>query len=409
MGYLLLSIHFESIKMYISSSTMAFRKDAKFLMANYEKCIYDYLEEGCINNREKICDLYQKMKEKKYVCIFGAGQLGSSVVNLFYKLDSEIIVNFICDNAPEKWGKTIFRNIKCISPLELKKYADDLIVIIATKYHRDIYEQLKNDGFQNVYSVLNHFGLRNALMSMQNPDIVKFVGNNIKELMNIVADDQSKETILAIAKNWFNFLPDAVQYDKTCTDRAYFVKKIINLQKNEVFIDAGAFDGDTIKEFLIENDNKFKAIHTFEMDKQNYGYLLDTLNSLDEDIRKRIFPYNIGLWNEKGRVMYNALLQGSNVDEEGDTCGELDCVDNLLSSEDVSYIKMDIEGAELKALQGAKRVIQAKKPKLAICLYHNPEDLWKIPQYIKSIVPEYNIYIRQHMSLECESICYCVL
>ena len=70
---------------------------------------------------------------------------------------------------------------------------------------------------------------------------------------------------------------------------------------------------------------------------------------------------------------------------------------------------MDIEGAELKALKGAQHIIKTQRPKLAICLYHNPEDLWEIPNYIKQIVPEYKIYFRQHMELECESVCYVVI
>jgi FkbM family methyltransferase len=378
-------------------------------MEYYEKNVFHYLEQGFIKNRNEIINLYKRMKGAKYVCVFGAGQLGSSIVNLFYKMDLDININFMCDNSPEKWGKTIFRDIKCISPRELKGYADDLMIIVATKYYQDIYEQLKADGFKDVYCILNYFGLKNALTSISNPEILHSVGSNIMGLMDIVADEQSKKTIFAIVKNWFNFSPINVRYDNICTDKAYYVKEIIKLTSSEVFVDAGAFDGDTIKEFLIETGKNFKKIYAFEMDARNYEMLLDTVNLFSEDTKQRIISYNIGLWNEKGPFMYNALLQGSNVDDGGDIRGELDCIDNLLSNQDVTYIKMDIEGAELQALQGAKGIIYAKRPKLAICLYHKPEDLWQIPQYIKTIVPEYKIYIRQHMLLECESICYSVL
>lgn len=69
---------------------------------------------------------------------------------------------------------------------------------------------------------------------------------------------------------------------------------------------------------------------------------------------------------------------------------------------------MDIEGAELKALEGYQNILKAHKPKLAISIYHNFNDLWEIPLYIKKIVPEYKIYIRHHTNDFYETMCYAV-
>lgn len=63
-----------------------------------------------------------------------------------------------------------------------------------------------------------------------------------------------------------------------------------------------------------------------------------------------------------------------------------------------TFIKMDIEGAELDALRGAEELIKANKPKLAICLYHHVHDLWTIPLYVKSLVPEYKLFCRENRS-----------
>jgi hypothetical protein len=62
----------------------------------------------------------------------------------------------------------------------------------------------------------------------------------------------------------------------------------------------------------------------------------------------------------------------------------------------VTFIKMDIEGSELNALKGAEQTIRKYKPKLAICVYHRAKDLITIPQYIKTLVPEYKLYFRAH-------------
>ena len=72
-------------------------------------------------------------------------------------------------------------------------------------------------------------------------------------------------------------------------------------------------------------------------------------------------------------------------------------------------IKMDIEGSELEALKGSKKVIQRDKPRLAICIYHKPEDMTEIPLYIKELVPEYKLYIRHHSNAGTETVLYAVM
>ena len=86
---------------------------------------------------------------------------------------------------------------------------------------------------------------------------------------------------------------------------------------------------------------------------------------------------------------------------------QLDCValDEVIR-ESVSLIKMDIEGREMKALAGAKTLITTYKPKLAICIYHKYEDLWEIPEYIHSLVPEYKFYIRHHGPFYTDTVLY---
>ena len=71
--------------------------------------------------------------------------------------------------------------------------------------------------------------------------------------------------------------------------------------------------------------------------------------------------------------------------------------------EQVTFIKLDVEGAELEALQGAKRIITENRPKLAVCLYHKKEDYWRIPYYVKSLVPEYRLYIRHYSNYSAET------
>lgn len=72
----------------------------------------------------------------------------------------------------------------------------------------------------------------------------------------------------------------------------------------------------------------------------------------------------------------------------------------------MTFIKMDIEGSELNVLKDARKTIMKYKPRLAICIYHKPEDIYEIPEYILSIVPEYRFWIRHYSSYTWETALY---
>ena len=105
---------------------------------------------------------------------------------------------------------------------------------------------------------------------------------------------------------------------------------------------------------------------------------------------------------------FNALNNSdSMIAETGETCIEVMPIDEAVDpSQRVTYIKMDVEGSELESLKGAKRTILKDRPKLAICIYHKPEDMLTLPLYIKSLVPEYKLYLRHHSGTESETVLY---
>jgi hypothetical protein len=85
-------------------------------------------------------------------------------------------------------------------------------------------------------------------------------------------------------------------------------------------------------------------------------------------------------------------------------------IDNL-NLEKVTFIKMDVEGAELNALKGAEKTILKDKPKLAICIYHSNEDMVCIAEYIHNLAPEYKLYVRQHFLFPsaAETVLYAIM
>ena len=71
-------------------------------------------------------------------------------------------------------------------------------------------------------------------------------------------------------------------------------------------------------------------------------------------------------------------------------------IDTLLEDERVTYIKMDVEGAEMEALKGGKEQIKRNKPKLFIAAYHHDADIFLLPLFMWQLVPEYKVYLRKH-------------
>ena len=112
-----------------------------------------------------------------------------------------------------------------------------------------------------------------------------------------------------------------------------------------------------------------------------------------------------GLFDKDGTISFMSQDgEGSLICEEGTEKIDICKIDTEAS--DATFIKMDIEGAELKALMGAKETIVKNKPKLAISIYHKPEDIIEIPKYLKTLVPEYKFYLRQYTMSYLECVLY---
>lgn len=346
--------------------------------------------------------LKRKYSKYKHICIFGAGNIGFGTADAFIK--EGISIDFFCDNDKKKVGK-LYNNIKCISFNELTKIKQETIVIIATRYYKDIYNQLIEYNFLNIDRVFtNKFNIDNYLVNNNRENIIL----RLEELMDILEDKESKRILVRIIEEWFNHEYNYGQLDDICSDDQYFCEDIIKLSQHEVFLDGGAYIGDTLDDFLEKCDYKFDKAILFELNERIYGSLKHNIEYKHHNVIDKIFSYNMGLSNSENEIFYDDFDEGSIINDSGNNKGKIVSIDNILN-ERVTFIKMDIEGEEVLALEGARDTIKKYKPKLAICLYHNPDHLWEIPLYIKKIVPEYKIYIRHHTDLLNETVCYAII
>lgn len=173
---------------------------------------------------------------------------------------------------------------------------------------------------------------------------------------------------------------------------------IISSQINEVYVDVGCFDGGTILAFReFAGESGYKHIFGYEPSPESYE---KTLDAISENEVLRVTILKKGLWDSKDRLYFTDLSGDSNkISENGEISIETAILDDDAAAhgEKVTLIKMDIEGAELNALRGAKNIIRRDKPRLIISLYHKPEDLLNISSFILETNPDYKLYLR-HLS-----------
>jgi FkbM family methyltransferase len=146
------------------------------------------------------------------------------------------------------------------------------------------------------------------------------------------------------------------------------------------------------------------------------AFAFEPNRSIFEELEKkfsgdaRVKAINAGVWNIKKRIAFDFEdSRGSRANPEADNFLDVVSIDDTLRNEYVSFIKMDVEGAEKEALAGAEKTIMQYRPNLAICVYHKREDLIEIPLFINRLVPEYKIYLRHHTKGCAETVCYATL
>ena len=171
-------------------------------------------------------------------------------------------------------------------------------------------------------------------------------------------------------------------------------------------MDIGAYNGDTIRDFASRTQNKYDKIFSFELDTINFNELQDNVETMHEQDRIKI--YNLGIWDCECDIPYS-IGESQRTLRSGNGQGHVVPLDEIPQGECVPFIKMDIAGAEPQALRGAENIIRSQRPKLAVCVYNDFRHLWEIPLLIKSMVPEYNIFLRHHTKLEYETVCYATL
>lgn len=211
-------------------------------------------------------------------------------------------------------------------------------------------------------------------------------------LYSRLGDRHSKLVLTSMLYNWITFDPDYISGMKEANYVDYFDLDLVRCDEEEVFVDCGAWTGDSTLDY-IQTYGKYKKIYCYEIDDLNMETMKKILSGYP-DIEYR----NKGVGNKNGMgYIASSFVTSCHKLTEYDIGKAIEVVrldDDI--HEKVTLIKMDIEGAEQDALLGCTRHIREEKPKLLISVYHNNEDIWKIPQMIIGMDPGYQLYLRSN-------------
>lgn len=333
------------------------------------------------------------------VVVWGAGLMGQLEVPL---LEKELHITAFFDNNEEKQRSGILGR-PCIAPERIQTYNSPFVLVSTIKSYTEIEPKL------------NDMGVRHCTVDAY------VIHQYAEKFYQIYCDlDESSKPIYAKIL-WYRLTGDTEHIYTICSDNQYFALPQFRFCcSDEVFIDCGAFVGDVVEKFIENNLGVFKRIYAFEPNRAAFEAMkrrIDNLHNIWLFRDNQIVCEQKCVGNECKEVKFcqnvenaaNCSIQEGNGTKERVEIVSLDQYFADYGEQRITFLKADIEGFEWDMLLGAQQMIRRNKPKLAISIYHNIYDFYRIPILLKELVPEYRISMRHHWNSFSETILYCYI
>jgi len=163
------------------------------------------------------------------------------------------------------------------------------------------------------------------------------------------------------------------------------------------FVDCGAYDGDTVAAFIEHSPGGYERIHALEPDPRSYARLLARVGAMPATHAARIVTYPLGVWDQSGTQPFAGDgTAASALHSAGSGVVGVVALDDLLAPDANHLIKLDVEGAEARALRGAQRTLANGRNGVAVSLYHRPDDIVELPRLVDDLVPNARFLLRSH-------------
>lgn len=367
--------------------------------------------EGCW---EKFKSYYMPYVSNKNIILYGNGIYGkfmfAALSEIGYRNNIKYIINDFINETGTYEGVSIVK----YSDISINDKSD--IVVVGIQNSDKLIEKFQKDGHNYIFADSAQSFYQDNLMGSVYHCINMSVINDVfyriryyyekmidKEeyIISLYKEDLSRQII----KNRLDFYKtgDCKYIDSTPVSASeYYSQEYYHITNNEVYVDCGAYDGDSIIDFIRFVDGRYDKIIGFEPDSISFEKLK---KNVSEHSNIKIFNYASGKENGEVRFESTGTLGSSLSDIQGDIV-EVKKLDDLLRNERITLIKIDVEGAELDTLEGLRSTITSQKPKMAVCIYHMMNDIIDIIEYISSLVSEYKFIVRQHVNSILDTVLY---
>jgi len=344
--------------------------------------------------------------------LHGAGELGREMLKRLRAAGVEPVA--FTDDTAEKQGRTI-DGLTVMSPCTACERFGAGLVFVVTILNPLVNfvtarRRLRESGAARVISFL-HLAWRYPQTCLpyrqfESPSTLLEKAGDIRRAFPIFADDESRRQFVAHLR--FRLHLDYAALPPNAPDNYFPAGLLPALPPEAVFVDCGAYDGDTIRAFLAHQRGKFKSIFAFEPDPQSYKQLQTYVSSLRAEDAQRIQLFQAAVGEQRARLRFDAA---GNMSSSFSNAGAIEVtvlpIDEVVAESGASlYLKFDVEGAELAALKGSGELISRARPLLALSVYHRPDDLWQLPLYLAAQDLDYRLYLRTQGEDGTEVICY---
>ena len=341
--------------------------------------------------------------KRDQLVLCGAGGLGRKILAGLRVAGVEPLC--FTDNNRALAGKTV-DGLRVVAPEEAaKEFGGTAAFVVAVwgAHSRDRLAdrkaQWKALGCETVISFLPLFwkfpGNYLPHYSCDLPHKVFERANEVMKAASLLADDRSRAEFNAQVR-WrteldFGGLPAPVP------GLPYFPEDVVRLKNDERFVDCGAFDGDTLRDFLVVSQGQFERYWALEPDPMNFAKLQSYVGTLGGPVAERITVSPVAASNRREKLRFAADANASStLDPEGGVEVQGERLDVLLGGCRPTFVKMDIEGAELAALEGCGDILSQARPTIAVSAYHLQEHLWELPLYLAERLRDYRFFLRPH-------------
>ena len=282
-----------------------------------------------------------------------------------------------------------------------------VVCVGSVETYDEIRSYLLSAGFCNIWFLAEFFEIHSELVTaQQNANKCNIVNEEkVIAAFEMFTEEQSKEIFARYLQ--LHIRQKGLMFPKRPVSEQFFPSDVPSIKHVRNYVCCGSYDGENMKKLKKQNI-AVKNIFCFEPDERMHNRLLTTVSEFKNHYaNSSVLCFNKAVSDHRGNCNFiSSSGLGARIHESGTDTVEVTTLDHELNNVEVDLISMDIEGEELKALQGAHQTIKRSVPDLSIAVYHKPEQLWEIPHYIKKLNPDYEFFLRNYTGYAAETIIY---